>query len=231
MTKTKQEVRDWLNSKVGTTVRDKSNSALDGQCVALIKGLMEFLGVNDPYAARGNAKDAGDTYIRQGIGTPGRGWLTICVNRNMGLGYGHIWVDLQDEFNFEQNGARALSTTKNTRPITQAQQFVNFDKWIGEDMTPEFVKLAYWNVKAVDADKDTIKYHVDNTTPEQLMQLLKDNKEVAWVNIAAERDALTNQIQDLKKQLAEKPVASDKGLVQDVRDIKRLVTEIRSIFK
>lgn len=136
MARTKQEVRNFLNGLVGDRVNAKAG-VYSGQCVSLTKALLEFLGVNDPYAARGDAKDAGDAYIRQGIGTAGRGWLTVCVNRDMGLingvRYGHIWVDLKDEANYEQNGAQALYTTKNTRPVSQAQQFVNLDKWIEED--------------------------------------------------------------------------------------------------
>ena len=136
MARTKQEIRNFLNSQVGLKVNPKAG-IYNGQWVTLTKALLEFLGVADPYAARGNAKDAGDTYIRQGIGTNGRGWLTVCVNRDMGLingvRYGHIWIDLKDEANYEQNGARALYTTKNTRPISQAQQFVNLDKWIKKE--------------------------------------------------------------------------------------------------
>jgi hypothetical protein len=138
MARTKAEVRRWLEARVGTTVADKSDARLNGQCVALIKGLMEYLGVPNPYAARGNARDAGDSYIAQGIGTNGKGWLTIVVNRNMAGSFGHIWVDLKSEANYEQNGAVALRVTKNTRPISQGQQFINFDKWIknskGDDM-------------------------------------------------------------------------------------------------
>lgn len=132
MARTRQEVRNFLEGKVGTVVVDKSNSALNGQCVALVKALMEFLGVANPYAARGNAKDVGNNYIAQGIGTSGRGWLTICINRDFAAPYGHVWADLQNEANYESNGATALRTTKNTRPISQAQQFVNFDKWIAD---------------------------------------------------------------------------------------------------
>lgn len=133
MTRTRQEVRNFLEGQVGHTCVDKSNANLNGQCVCLIKCLMEFLGVPNPYAARGNAKDAGNAYIAQGIGTSGKGWLTICVNPSMGGGYGHIWADLAGEANYESNGAVALRVTKNTRPITQARQFVNFDKWIKEE--------------------------------------------------------------------------------------------------
>ena len=132
MARTRAEVRAFLNSKVGSVVPTKPSSNLNGQCVTLIKALMEYLGAPNPYAARGNAKDAGTNYINQGIGTSGKGWLTICVNPSMGGGYGHIWVDLAGEANYESNGAKALRTTKNTRPISQARQFVNFDKWIKE---------------------------------------------------------------------------------------------------
>lgn len=138
MARTKAEVRAFLDSKVGTIVPHPGYPSLNGQCVTLTKALMEFLGVPNPYVARGDARYAGDNYLREGIADNGRGWLTVVVNRDMGLidgvRYGHIWIDLTDEANYESNGARALYTTKNTRPITQGQQFVNYDKWlIGED--------------------------------------------------------------------------------------------------
>ena len=136
MSRTKAEVRAFLDSKVGSIVPHPGYPDLNGQCVTLTKALMEFLGVPNPYKARGNARDAGDTMLREGIADPGKGWLTIVVNRDMGLiqgvRYGHIWVDLQGEANYESNGARALYTTKNTRPISQGQQFINLDKWIGD---------------------------------------------------------------------------------------------------
>lgn len=140
--RTRAEVRAFLDRQVGTIVQhpapyNTGANNLSGQCVTLTKALLEFLGVANPYAARGNAKDAGDTYIRQGIGVPGKGWLTVVVNRDMGyiggVRYGHIWIDLAGEANYESNGNRALYTTKNTRPISQGQQFINLDQWIGED--------------------------------------------------------------------------------------------------
>lgn len=133
MARTKQEVRDFLNLLVGLMVNEKCG-IYNGQCVSLIKALLEFLGAPNPYAGRGNAKDVGDTLLRQGLASPNDGWLRVCVNRDMGLidgvRYGHIWLDLANEMNFEQNGARALRTTKNTRPISQAQQIVNLDQYI-----------------------------------------------------------------------------------------------------
>lgn len=140
MARTKQEVRDFLNSQVGQKVNAKAG-IYNGQCVSLIKALLEFLGVDNPYGARGNAKDVGDTLLRQGIATNGPGWLQVVVNRSMGniggVNYGHIWLDLSGEANFEQNGARALFTTKNTRPIQQAQQVINLDKYIRSAPAPK----------------------------------------------------------------------------------------------
>lgn len=133
MARTKQEIRNFLNNQVGKRVNLKAG-IYNGQCVSLIKALLEFLGAPSPYTARGNARDVGDTLVSQGIAVDGRGWLTLCVNRGMGringISYGHIWVDLMNEANYEQNGAEALRTTKNTRPISHAQQFVNLDKYI-----------------------------------------------------------------------------------------------------
>lgn len=143
--RTRKEVRQFLESRIGTAPVDKSNAALNGQCVALIKDLMNFLGVPNPYAARGHAKDVGNSYIAQGIGTASRGWLTICVNRNMGGGYGHVWVDLLNEANYESNGAIPLRVTKNTIAVQNAQQFVNFDKWIKEEsMARRIVNASNW---------------------------------------------------------------------------------------
>lgn len=137
MARTKNEIRAFLDSQVGNKVNVKCG-IYNGQCVSLIKALLEFLGVPDPYAARGNAKDVGDTLVRQNIAENGKGWLTVVVNKSMGningVTYGHIWIDLTGEANYEQNGARALHTTKNTRPISQGQQFVNLDKWLKEEV-------------------------------------------------------------------------------------------------
>lgn len=133
MSKTKTEVRAYLDSKVGKKVPDLNNRSLDGQCVAFVKSLLDFLGAPNPYKPRGNAKDVGDSYLREGIAQNGKGWLQVCVNRSMGGGYGHVWIDLSGETNYEQNGARALHVTKGTRPISQAVQIVNLDKYVATE--------------------------------------------------------------------------------------------------
>lgn len=142
MARTKAEIRKFLDSQVGKSVNAKSG-IYQGQCVSLIKALLEYLGAPAPYKARGNAKDVGDTLLREGIAKNGDGWLRVVVNRGMGRlwnpatgkyeTYGHIWLDLKNEANYEQNGARALHTTKGTRPYSQRGQVVNLDKYIKAD--------------------------------------------------------------------------------------------------
>lgn len=143
MARTKQEIRNWLDSQVGKSVNAKS-APYQGQCVSLLKALLEFLGAPDPYKARGHAKDYGDTLLREGIAKNGDGWLRVVVNRSMGRlfvdnrwqTFGHVWVDLKGEQNYEQNGERALHTTKGTRPYSQREQVINLDKYIKSDPKP-----------------------------------------------------------------------------------------------
>lgn len=138
MSRSKAEVIKFLNGLVGHQAKDQSDHDLDGQCVALIKSTLKFLGVADPYMARGNAKDYGNALLSAGIAKKGRGVLTVCIDPTMGvvngITYGHIWLDVKDYANFEQNGAVSLRVTKNTRPASQAKQLINLDKYIGEEM-------------------------------------------------------------------------------------------------
>lgn len=131
--KTKQQVIDWLESNVGTTVACKGNPSLDGQCVTLIKALMEFIGVPDPYKARGHAKSCIATYLSEGIAGSGTGFLSVFSSKNMGDGYGHIWCNAGDDSGtfYEQNGQKALIVTKGK---TYTYDTVcNFDKYIVKD--------------------------------------------------------------------------------------------------
>lgn len=130
MSRTQQEVRNYLDSTVGTKVVCTNNRGLDGQCVTLIKALLAFLGCPTAWQARGNATDVATNYVRDGVAKNGKGWLQVCVNHNYAGGLGHVWIDLSGETNYESNGARALHVTKGTRNINQAQQIVNLDQWV-----------------------------------------------------------------------------------------------------
>ena len=217
MARTKAEVRQFLDSLVGHVCVDQSDKRYNGQCVCLIKNLMDFLGVPNPYAGRGNAITAGDAYIAQNIGEAGRGWLTVCVNRDMGRlfvdgrwqTFGHIWADLKDEANYESNGAKALTVTKNTRPISQAQQFVNFDKWIEEDdviKNTNHVKILFRQFLNRDPTAKELKDYASKDVEYFLNKVYKLRKNVG---------GLIRENETLKKQLAAKPVVVDKAVVVD----------------
>jgi hypothetical protein len=83
-------------------------STLDGQCVSLIKWFLgEMCEVSDWKAARGDAKDYGDTLVRQGLADPAsanqRKRGDIVVWKRDGGGYGHIGVLLTGDMVFEEN--------------------------------------------------------------------------------------------------------------------------------
>lgn len=224
MSKTKAEIRAFLDSRVGLIVPHPGYPDLNGQCVTLTKALLEFLGVPNPYKARGDAKNAGDTYLREGIADNGAGWLTIVVNRDMGLiggvRYGHIWVDLKDEANYESNGARALHTTKNTRPISQGQQFINLDKWVTKEgnmnlnqaryLVQRIGLLAHMSEAEIN-NKEWVDYHAKNVVanPDYAAALAKQLYEgkhwqdfnwkgVVYNNEITKRD---QAIEELEKQV------------------------------
>lgn len=130
MSRTKQEIRAFLDSLVGKRVVCADNRALDGQCVTLVKALLNFLGCPSAWQARGNATSVATNYVRDGIAKNGKGWLQVCVNHDYARGLGHVWIDLSGEANYESNGAKPLTVTKGTRNINQAQQIVNLDQWV-----------------------------------------------------------------------------------------------------
>ncbi|EFT93922.1 glucosaminidase domain-containing protein [Enterococcus faecalis] len=133
MTKTIEEVRNYLDSLIGTITIDKSDRSLDGQCVSLVKNLLEFLGAPNPYAARGNAKDIPSTYVPQGIAKAGSGILNIAVNRYGGSGYGHVWVKIGSD-SWQANWAgRPVKKNVGEDPITD---ILNLDQWLTNGNTP-----------------------------------------------------------------------------------------------
>lgn len=135
--RSKQEVISFLESKVGTKVPCVGNSSLDGQCVTLIKALMEFLGVPDPYKARGHAKTVISAYLSEGIAKPGMGFVSVFSNKDMAQGVGHIWCNAGEGTGtfYESNGVKPLIVTKG-KTYTY-DNVCNFDSYIKEDTTSD----------------------------------------------------------------------------------------------
>lgn len=209
MNRSQQEVRDFLNSQVGLSVNAKSG-VYKGQCVSLIKALMEFLGVPDPYAARGDAKDAGNRYLKDGIAKDGAGWLTIVINPNMGGGYGHIWVDLKGEANFEQNGAIALHTTKNTRPYNQGVQYINFDQWLkGDGMQEQDIANIINEIWGTPANANNIRDYTGMSWHDFIYNIL--GVATPWQDRKNNFTLVSQQNTQLKERIKELESQSGKG--------------------
>lgn len=180
--RSKKDVERFLNSLVGDKVNAKCG-IYNGQCVSLPKALYEYLGIPNPYAGRGNAKDVGDTLLAQNIAEKGSGTLNVCINRDMGrIGgevYGHIWLSLKGVANYEQNGAVALHTTKNTRPISQAQQIVNLDKWLEEEeemLSAHMADIIVRFYRGTSATKTHNEKYVGKVTADHFAKLIAGNK-------------------------------------------------------
>ena len=127
MARTIAEVRAFLDSLIGLVTVDKSDGSLNGQCVSLIKNVLEFVGAPNPYVARGHAKDIPVTYVTQGIARTGNGNLNVAVNRYGGDGFGHVWIKI-GSYTWQAN-MNGKPVKKNTYedPITD---IINLDQWI-----------------------------------------------------------------------------------------------------
>lgn len=220
MARTKAEVRAFLDSLVGSVPVNQPNADYNGQCVTLIKVLLDFLGAPNPYGARGNAKDVGDALLNQNIAQPGTGWLTVIVNRDMGLiggvRYGHIWLDLQGEANYESNGNRALHVTKNTRPYTQGQQFINLDKYIEKEdedmkMTRDLIYWHFWTLGGREPYESDYKAYEGRNYFEATEEIKRYMANEGYgyytyrVNAEAKDVSQEATIKSLRDSLAEKP--------------------------
>ncbi|WP_439946519.1 CHAP domain-containing protein [Streptomyces sp. BBFR109] len=97
----------WAAKRVGIYFQGFP-STLDGQCVSLIKWFLgDMCNVSDWKLARGDAKDYGDTLVRQGLATvvpaTQRKRGDIVVWKQDGHGFGHIGVLLSGDRVFEEN--------------------------------------------------------------------------------------------------------------------------------
>lgn len=219
--KTKQEVINFLESKVGTKVPCKGNSSLDGQCVTLIKALMEFLGMPDPYKARGHANTCVQAYLNEGIADKGIGFLSVFSNKNMGGDYGHVWCNAGEGngMYYESNGVKPLVCTKGK--TYKYDNVCNFDRYIKDNPTGNN-KPTGGNSSPVENGKDemqTLEFlDCDNfeTAERKLIEHLGINgKKCAWGDASGENTGgyLGSERRKVK-QLEEKIKQQDKDYIE-----------------
>lgn len=219
--RTKQEIIDFLESKVGTKVKCVGNSSLDGQCVTLIKALMDFLGVPEPYKARGNANSCISKYLSEGIAEPGMGFISVFSNKDMAKGVGHIWCNAGEGAGtfYESNGVKPLIVTKGKTYIQDT--ICNFDKYIKEEVTTSDNTQRIADLEKEVADKNLQIKGYD----EQVKGLSKKYEEEH--NLRIEAEAKAKGFKDERdSNLAQ--CANELGTRQEIVDIvsaiKALVT-------
>ena len=113
---------DYAARRLGMFFPGSSNGTMDdgdltGQCVSLVKWFgAEMCDLPNPGAARGNAKDFGNTLVNQGLAyevAPNqRQQGDLVVWQQDGGGYGHIGVLLSGDRVFEQNVALPGSSAR-----------------------------------------------------------------------------------------------------------------------
>ena len=113
---------DYAARRLGIFFPGSSNGTMDdgdltGQCVSLVKWFgAEMCQLPNPGAARGNAKDFGNTLVNQGlayeVAANQRAQGDLVVWPLDGGGYGHIGVLLSGDRVFEQNVALPGSSTR-----------------------------------------------------------------------------------------------------------------------
>lgn len=113
---------EYAAKRLGMFFPGSSNGTMDdgdltGQCVSLVKWFgAEMCQLPNPGAARGNAKDFGNTLVNQGLAyeVPAnqRQQGDLVVWPQDGGGYGHIGVLLSGDRVFEQNVALPGSSTR-----------------------------------------------------------------------------------------------------------------------
>lgn len=221
--RTKKEVIDFLESKVGTTVVCKGNESLNGQCVSLIKALMEYLGVPEPYKARGHAKTCISAYLSEGIAKQGTGFLSVFSNKDMASGYGHIWCNAGDGNGtfYESNGQKPLIVTKGK---TYSYDTVcNFDSYIkesiGEEPMPENLFLKYFGTKDIEETKTVWDREMGflKEARKQVQDLLSDTAQLTF-ELSEQKKTSDKKIDELKKE-NEQLIASNIELKQDTKDL------------
>jgi len=217
--RTKQEVISFLESKVGTKVKCIGNSSLDGQCVTLIKSLLEFLGVPDPYKARGHALDCISAYLSEGIAKQGTGFLSVFSNKTMGVvsgvAYGHIWCNAGDGDGayYESNGQKTLTVTKGK--TYSYDKVCNFDSYIKDigSSEPESTPMADELMQITKAD--FAKLMKNSESLDKIALLLGLDKNLDADKYIEAINARTKTVTEIKEVIKEVEVPVEKIVYKD----------------
>lgn len=132
----------FINKYVGKSVGVPWNKALDGECVSMVQRYINECH-NQPLKVRGHAVAFGDTLVRDRVAKvvtkPQYGDI-IVWGKNMGGGYGHVAVYLNEKSLFDQNNSSVKPTrTSQVRPMIKIKpiQYIRMNNKLVVDPKPK----------------------------------------------------------------------------------------------
>lgn len=233
---------DYAAKRLGIFFPGSSNGTMDdgdltGQCVSLVKWFgAEMCGLPNPGAARGNAKDFGNTLVNQGLAyevAPNqRQQGDIVVWPLDGGGYGHIGVLLSGDRVFEQNVALPGSSTRvvagNTVYSSRIDPFhanwrrggvrvYRMRNYVGNRpaVSDDQIKQAYREVLEREADEGGINHYRQQASKGWNIDQIRSD----LMNSNERRALEANKAQAAQAAAAQKDAETTAAIKQAYRDI------------
>lgn len=177
---------DYAAKRLGIFFPGSSNGTMDdvdltGQCVSLVKWFgAEMCDLPNPGAARGNAKDFGNTLVNQGlayeVAANQRAQGDLVVWQQDGGGYGHVGVLLSGDRVFEQNVAlpgSSMRVVAGNRVYSSridplyaswrkgAPRFYRMKNYVGNkpQVSDDQIRQAYRNILEREADGGGLSHY------------------------------------------------------------------------
>ena len=233
---------DYAAKRLGIFFPGNSNGTMNdgdltGQCVSLAKWFgAEMCELPNPGAARGNAKDFGNTLVNQGlayeVAADQRAQGDIVVWPLDGGGYGHIGVLLSGDRVFEQNVALPGSSTRviagNTVYSSRidplyvnwrrgAPRFYRMRNYVGNrpSVSDDQIRQVYREVLEREADEGGINhYHQQAAGGWTIDQIRSD-----LMNSNERKQLEANKAQAAQSAAAQKDAELTSAIKQAYRDI------------
>jgi len=233
---------DYAARRLGTFFPGSSNGTMDdgdltGQCVSLVKWFgAEMCDLPNAGAARGNAKDFGDTLVNQGLAyevPPNqRQQGDLVVWPLDGGGYGHIGVLLSGDRVFEQNVALPGSATRivagNTVYSSRidplyanwrrgSARFYRMRNYVGNrpSVSDDQIRQVYREVLEREADEGGINHYRQQASKGWNIDQIRSD----LMNSNERRALEANKAQAAQAAVAQKDAETTAAIKQAYRDI------------
>lgn len=240
----------FINKYVGKSVGVPWNKALDGECVSMVQRYINECH-NQPLKVRGHAIAFGDTLVRDRVAKvvakPQYGDI-IVWGKNMGGGYGHVAIYLNEKSLFDQNNSSVKPTrTSQVRPMikTKPIQYIRMNNKLVVDSKKDLSKVAQdvidgkygtgtdrqvrlridgYDYKEVQAEVNRILYQPNAPKPKSVDELAKEVIDGKHGTGAQRKKSLGNQYNEVQKRVNQllyspKPIKPKLTINQVAREV------------